>query len=126
LALQRFVDVLALMLSGDLASEMLAIRLPKVLAALASGAMLAVVGSILQRLSFILVMKAASIQQAAGMASWPIFDIKFTKEMQAYLEDLHPFWPIIWPTLSPGRAASSHGSSPSATTQPGSVNQRPQ
>jgi ABC-type Fe3+-siderophore transport system permease subunit len=47
----RGIDGSLSILSGDLASDMLAIRLPKVLAALASGAMLAVAGSILQRLT---------------------------------------------------------------------------
>lgn len=39
------------LVSGDLAGDILAIRIPKVVAALASGAMLAVAGTILQRLT---------------------------------------------------------------------------
>ncbi|MFK0387018.1 Fe(3+)-hydroxamate ABC transporter permease FhuB [Agrobacterium sp. NPDC090273] len=47
----RSIDGSLSILQGDLASELLAIRVPKVLAALAAGAMLAVAGSILQRLT---------------------------------------------------------------------------
>ncbi|NWJ27738.1 Fe(3+)-hydroxamate ABC transporter permease FhuB [Rhizobium sp. RM] len=47
----RSIDGNLSILRGDLASELLAIRMPKVLAALAAGAMLAVAGSILQRLT---------------------------------------------------------------------------
>ncbi|MBB3963018.1 Fe(3+)-hydroxamate ABC transporter permease FhuB [Rhizobium metallidurans] len=47
----RGIDGGLSILSGDIASEILAIRAPKVFAALASGAMLAVAGSILQRLT---------------------------------------------------------------------------
>jgi iron complex transport system permease protein len=47
----RGIDGSLSILSGDTASDILAIRAPKVFAALASGAMLAVAGSILQRLT---------------------------------------------------------------------------
>ncbi len=47
----RSVDGRLAILSGEMAPDILAIRAPKVFAALASGAMLAVAGSILQRLT---------------------------------------------------------------------------
>jgi len=47
----RSIDGSLSILQGDLPSELLAIRVPKVLAALAAGAMVAVAGSILQRLT---------------------------------------------------------------------------
>lgn len=47
----RGIDGSLSILSGDVSSDILAIRAPKVFAALASGAMLAVAGSILQRLT---------------------------------------------------------------------------
>lgn len=59
----------------------------------------------------ILAMKATSIQQAFRIAIWPIFKIQFTKKTQAYSENLHRFWPIIWPMFPLGRVASVHVSS---------------
>ncbi|MBO9126612.1 MULTISPECIES: Fe(3+)-hydroxamate ABC transporter permease FhuB [unclassified Rhizobium] len=47
----RGVDGSLSILSGDMSSDILAMRAPKVFAALASGAMLAVAGSVLQRLT---------------------------------------------------------------------------